>query len=171
MTRSVQKLICLNLYIYCTNPRQHGIYLFYMIKKGKLLLACRAGVILRASAQNFINENFGCHLWLKWQQKAEERKKSLLRGRFFSFSHVREKANNINLRFLWILFCCELARWNKILDKRRTEISILKQESEIRKRKLDKTEKISSEPSTSALFHHQIWWQKPDKRNEELSVR
>ena len=49
----------------------------------------------------------------------------------FSFSHVREKANNINLRYLWILFYCELARWNKILDKRRTEISILKQESEI----------------------------------------
>ena len=49
----------------------------------------------------------------------------------FSFFHVREKANNISLRFLWILFCCELVRWNKILDKRRTKISIRKQESEI----------------------------------------
>ena len=27
--------LCLNLYIYCTDPWQHGIYLFYMIKMVK----------------------------------------------------------------------------------------------------------------------------------------
>ena len=44
---------CLNLYIYCTNPRQHGIYLFSMIKKGKLLLASRAGIILASKCSVF----------------------------------------------------------------------------------------------------------------------
>ena len=49
---------------------------------------------------------------------------------FFSPTFVKRRITSIFVFFEYF-FCCELARWNKILDKRRTEISILKQESEI----------------------------------------
>ena len=61
--------LCLNLYIYCTDPRQHGIYLFYMIK------------MVKSKCSEFYQRNLWPPSLIEMTAEGRGQKKSLLRGR------------------------------------------------------------------------------------------
>ena len=47
--------LCINLRIYCTDPQQHEIYLFYMIKKGQII--CNGDDLYTSVLQKIVSKN------------------------------------------------------------------------------------------------------------------